>query len=421
LSALTYSRSQQIDLFKAARTLKLPVAAAIMSWDHLSSKALLHMAPDRVIVWNDVQKGEAVSMHGLAESSIVATGAQCYDQWFERRPRRSRDEFCRAFGLPPDRPFVLWVHSALSPTPEPPEPVLVTRWIEALRRHPDPRLRETGVLVRPHPERLKEWSGIDLRRFDHVAFHGGNPIDAQSRDDYFDSLFHAGAVVGLVTSAFLEAAIVGRPVLTFMLPEYRMHQGEMLHFRYLQTVAGGLLHEATDFEGHFRQLADALALNGERDERNRAFIAAFIRPAGLATPATPAFADAIEAAARVEPSREPRIGRPGWLAALATAAAAGSRSGIGRWLMNDRRADAWDEHEEETRQAVAGRQQAKEAHQQFKARRKVWRRRRELVGAVGKRAKSTWRKTRHRAAVTVYRVLHVTGVRRRELPGTGKD
>ena len=42
-------------------------------------------------------------------------------------------------GLRADRPFVLWVHSALSPTPEPPEPVLVQRWIEALRAHPDPR------------------------------------------------------------------------------------------------------------------------------------------------------------------------------------------------------------------------------------------------------------------------------------------
>jgi len=421
LTALTYSRSQQLDLFKAARALRLPVAAAIMSWDHLSSKALLHMAPDRVIVWNDVQKGEAVTMHGLAESSIVATGAQCYDQWFERAPHRTRDEFCREFGLRPDRPFVLWVHSALSPTPEPPEPELVVRWIEALRRHADPRLREAGVLVRPHPERLKEWAGIDLGRFDNVAFHGGNPIDARSRDDYFDSLFHAGAVAGLVTSAFLEAAVVGRPVLTFTLPEYRMHQEEMLHFRYLQTVAGGLLHEADDFEGHFRQLAEALALSGARDERNRAFITAFIRPAGIETPATPAFADAIEAAARMPAPRDTQQGRPAWLAGLATAAASSSRSGIGRWLMNDHRADVWDEHEEQTRQAVADRQQAKEAHHQFKARRKVWRRRRDVALAVGKRLKSTWRKARHRVAVTVYRLLYVTGVRRRELPGTGKD
>ena len=32
---------------------------------------------------------------------VVVTGAQCYDQWFNRRPSRTRDEFCRDMGLDP--------------------------------------------------------------------------------------------------------------------------------------------------------------------------------------------------------------------------------------------------------------------------------------------------------------------------------
>src|SRR5262249_52967522 len=152
LASLTYSRSQQLDLLKAARVLRIPVAAAIMSWDHLSSKALLHIEPDQVIVWNDVQKREAVEMHGLRAERIVSTGAQCYDDWFTRKPERSREQFCCAMGLDPRRPFALWVHSALSPTPNPPEPVLVRRWIESLRASADPTLGTLGVLVRPHPE-----------------------------------------------------------------------------------------------------------------------------------------------------------------------------------------------------------------------------------------------------------------------------
>ena len=106
---------------KAARALGIPVAAAILSWDHLSSKALVHIVPDTVIVWNAIQRREASEMHGVAEDQVVLTGAQCYDQWFTRQPERSRAEFCRAMGLRPDRPFALWVHSALTPTPDPPE------------------------------------------------------------------------------------------------------------------------------------------------------------------------------------------------------------------------------------------------------------------------------------------------------------
>ena len=230
-----------------------------MSWDHLSSKALLHVAPDVVIVWNEVQRQEAVEMHGLPAERVVLTGAQCYDQWFARTPERDREAFCRAVGLRADRPFVLWVHSALSPTPEPPEPVLVQRWIEALRASDDPRLRDVGVLVRPHPERMKEWAGIDLtgsRTWPSTAATRSMPT---RKHDYFDSLYHSGAVVGLVTSAFLEAAIVGRPVLTITLPEYRLHQEEMIHFRYLRTVAGGVLHTAPDLPAHLAQLAEAVA------------------------------------------------------------------------------------------------------------------------------------------------------------------
>ena len=49
-----------MDQLNAARALGIPIAACIMSWDHLSSKALVHIAPDATIVWNDVQKQEAV-------------------------------------------------------------------------------------------------------------------------------------------------------------------------------------------------------------------------------------------------------------------------------------------------------------------------------------------------------------------------
>lgn len=418
LTALTYARSQQLDLLKAARALKIPVAAAILSWDHLSSKALVHVAPDMVLVWNAVQKQEAVEMHDLPADRVVLTGAQCYDHWFTRKPERSREAFCRAVGLPPDRPFVLWVHSALSPVPEPPEPKLVVRWIEALRRHPDPRVRDLGVLVRPHPERVKEWKGIGLERFPNVVFHGRNPIDQAARDDYFDSLYHSSAVIGLVTSAFLEAAIIGRPILTFNLPEYRMHQEEMIHFQYLMNIDGGLLQSAADFDTHFQQLAEAVASGGSRDERNRRFLQTFVRPGGLDAPATPVFVDALERLNRDGDHPDPSLERGAWLRPPVLAAAAWSRTGLGRWLMNDKRADAWDERDTRTEQAVAMRMQAKEEHQQTKLRRKAWRRRREQAAYAAKAVRSLWRRARHRAAVTVYRGLYVTRLWRGHLPGS---
>jgi glycosyltransferase involved in cell wall biosynthesis/GNAT superfamily N-acetyltransferase len=408
LGSLTQSRSQQMDLLKAARASGKPVAAAIMGWDHLSSKALLHLQPDQVIVWNPIQKREAIEMHGIPAERIVVTGAQCYDQWFTRTPERSREEFCGAMGLRADRPFVLWVHSALTPAPSPPEPMLVQRWIEALRRSTDSRLRELGVLVRPHPERLKEWAGVTLHA-DNVAFHGRNPIDRDAKNDYFESLYYSSAVVGLVTTAFVEAAVVGRTVLTMTLPEYRMHQEEMIHFQYLTTVGGGLLHSAPDLDTHLRQLSDAVAhavsSDGARDDRNRRFVQEFVRPAGLDVPATPAFVDAIEALRRDGSRDDASLTRGAWLRPAVAAASSWSRTGVGRWLMNDLRTDARDDHEEYTGQVLQARRAAKAARVEAKARRKAWRQRRDAVMLKAKEVRSALRLLRYRAAMFAHRML----------------
>ena len=404
LASLTYSRSQQLDMLKAARVLDIPVAAAIMSWDHLSSKALLHIAPDMVLVWNEMQKHEAIDMHGLPSDRIVTTGAQCYDQWFARSPHRSREEFCRAMGLRADRPFALWVHSTFSPAPEVPESTLVTQWIEALRSSSDPCLRDLGVLVRPHPERIKEWAGVDLARYENVAFHGRNPIDVDAKNDYFDSLYHSSAVIGLVTSAFLEAAIVGRSVLTLILPAYRMHQQEMLHFRYLMEVEGGLLHAASDMETHLTLLSTAVAGRG-RDQRNRRFLQAFVRPSGLDVPATPVFADALERLQREGARADPSLESASWVRGLVGALAGQTHWRIGRWLLNDPREDAWDADRERKQEFWDERHRAKVDRERHRHADREARLRRHHAVQRRKGLARAWRRGRHSMKMVVLSVL----------------
>jgi hypothetical protein len=82
---------------------------------------------------------------------------------------------------------------------------------------------------------------------------GSNPIDRTSRADYFDSMYHAAAVVGLNTSALVEAAIVDRPVFTLLLPEFRDNQEGTFHFHHLLTVGDGFLHVSRSIEEHATQ------------------------------------------------------------------------------------------------------------------------------------------------------------------------
>jgi hypothetical protein len=291
LASVSAWRAPQFDHLRAARALGRRTGICVFSWDHLSTKAFMRVVPDRMFVWNETQRREAVEWHHLPADRIVMTGAQCYDQWFDRQPARDRDSFCRSLGLRADRPLLLYVCSVM--TPDPHESSFVLRWIEAIRRSPDQRLREAGILIRPHPERLQEWKDVSFDAFEHVTLHGRNPITPEAQTDYFDSLFHSRVVVGIATSAFVEAAVVGRPVHTVLLPEFAV-QHSTQHFRYLLEVGGGVLKVTRSLEEHLDALAAELGGREQRDEQNVRFVQAFVRPYGLDTPATPAFVAAVE-------------------------------------------------------------------------------------------------------------------------------
>jgi hypothetical protein len=301
--------TSQPDILRAARRRGIPGVHCVASWDNLTNKGLIRGEPDLVTVWNEMQREEAVVLHRQPPDRVVATGAQSYDHWFSWQPARSRTEFCGQVGLDPERPFFLFLGS--SPFVAPDEVPFVRRWLEALRDSPDPRLREAGVLVRPHPQNGEQWRRADLRELTGVEVWprgGADPVDSASKADYHDSIHHCAAVVGINTSALIESAIVGRPVLTILDDDFAATQEGTLHFEHLRRAGGGVLYEASSLSEHMGQLGAVLERGQAFEERNRAFLEAFVRPHGLETSAAPILADAIESAAAMGP--RPQSGRP---------------------------------------------------------------------------------------------------------------
>ena len=361
--------SRQIDVLRSARAFGARTVLSIGSWDHLSSKGRISELPDRVLVWNETQVREAVELHGVPPECLVVVGAQCYDQWFDRAPARTREQFCEMLRLPADRPFLLYACSALYPR-TPTEARFVRRWIEEIRTSDDPLLRSAAILVRPHPTRLEEWNDVDLSDFPDVISYGSLPVDERSKEDYFESLYYSAAMAALNTSAFIEAAIVGRAVHTIVVPEFSERQEGTLHFHYLTKVGGGALRVARSFDEHRTQLAASLREPAATDS-NLPFVSAFVRPLGLDLAATDAFVEAVEdlgRAAAPDPARE-----PSWAPALRlalTPVAVAMRAVVARVddpedrtvmeLQRARRRDAYRrEREAERQQRLAEREAAR--------------------------------------------------------------
>jgi hypothetical protein len=303
VSPLVETGSAQGDHLRAADRLGIPTVLLVASWDNLTTKGVIRDAPDLTIVWNDDQVREAVDLHGLRAERVVATGAHSHDHWFAWQPATGAREFAAKVGLTPDRPFLLYACSS-GFIAGGDEVAFVREWTQRLAASGDPELESVGVLVRPHPQNFRSWSDADLDDPGRVVVwpRGGvAPTDRQSKEDYFDSLYHAKAVVGINTSALVDSAIVRRPVLTMVHDQFRGTQTGTLHFSYLAREGGdGLLSVAESWDEHLDQLGSVLRSADGHRERIERFLRAFIRPHGLDQPAAPLAIDAVERAALAE-------------------------------------------------------------------------------------------------------------------------
>ncbi|MEJ7569424.1 MAG: hypothetical protein WKF41_14305 [Gaiellaceae bacterium] len=288
---------RQTDTVKAARRLGVPVGVAVASWDQLTTKGLVKVLPDRVFVWNEGQKREAVDLHRARAADVVVTGAQLFDGWFAREPSTSRATFLERIGLDPAVQYVLYAGSSRAIAPAEKEIPFVRGWLDALRGSGDDSLSGLGVLIRPHPGNVEEWAQVELADARTAIVPKARPNIPMSSEDealYYDSIHFSAAVVGINTSAMVESFIQRRPVLTISDPRFHETQGGTLHFQHLLPSSGGAVQHAATLDEHHVQLRAALDEPDGHRASIESFLRTFVRPHGLDVPATPILVDAIE-------------------------------------------------------------------------------------------------------------------------------
>ena len=320
ISPLVHFGSAQADFVSAARATGVPVGMLLYSWDNLSTKGCLHRVPDWMFVWNERQRREARALHEFAEDRVIVTGAPRFDSFFELAPRLTREDFHVPLGLDPGKPTLFYVCSSLLVSAG--ELAFVRAWLAAIRGSAG-SLRDCNIIVRPHPDiellgedhesqevhfpSLRGAKGFVSRPFDDPRAIVLKTSD-RARQGFFECLFHSAAVVGLNTSAELEAAIVGRPVYTVIASDDAADgQSSTLHFHYLLEEQGGCVRRAADLTEHAAQLQ--AELDAPRDSTAiRRFAGEFLRPHGIERPVALVLADAIERT--VQSGARPQVETP---------------------------------------------------------------------------------------------------------------
>lgn len=295
ITPLVVHGTLECEYLKASRDLGVVNAHCVASWDNLTTKGVIKGNPDRVIVWNETQKKEAVALHRISPEKIVVTGAQYFDEWFARGPSRNREEFCKAVGLQTDRPILLYICSSNFMAPN--ETKFVLRWIAAIRKCGIPELVDAGILIRPYPENVEHWKGVDFSDYGNVVVWppgGEYPHTEVGKMNFYDSIYHAMAVIGINTTAMIESAVIGRCVLTVLAPELNESQTNTIHFNYLRQENGGFLYLAHDLEEHLAQLKEILDKGDGMEVQVAKFVRNFVRPHGIEKECVPILGQTIE-------------------------------------------------------------------------------------------------------------------------------
>jgi FkbM family methyltransferase len=169
-------------------------------------------------------------------------------------------------------------------------------------------VRDANVIVRPHPDGPLLDDTHEITTFRWPAARGlqglvGRPFpdpraivlrtSDRAMQGLFECIAHSAAVVGLNTSAELEAAILGKPVYTVLAGAAADGQSTTLHFHYLLEASGGFVRIAHALDEHVAQLDRELQSPSPAGDIRR-FVGEFLRPRGVEHPVSPLLAEALE-------------------------------------------------------------------------------------------------------------------------------
>jgi hypothetical protein len=213
----------EVPLIYAARRAGVPTLGVDLGWDNLVSKYHTIVPVDRLAVWNDEMREQAIRYHGFAPGSVSVAGAVQFDPYFEELHLPARDAFIAGAHGDPQRALITVATAPYSVYPSTPWLIdIVARAIAD-----DALGRPAQLLVRVHPR-------DDLALYSHLAgrphvvvekpvahLHGteGTPKFDQFSATQADrrhlaaTLAHSDVLVNFASTTTIEACVFDTPVI----------------------------------------------------------------------------------------------------------------------------------------------------------------------------------------------------------------
>jgi len=217
LVALSLTEDLDVAVEVTARQWKVPIIGMTRSWDNFTTKGVLRVLPDILLLQNEFLKQMALSHQGLRKGHprMRMIGVPHYDWNGRSEIRVAREDFFSSQGLDPNRRYILY--GAVGDLLFPAERGIAAVFSGLIE---DGDITEPAqVLFRPHPAHASPLAMIRSFRYVRVDA-GGKPLagahgikqDLSLTAHLINSIAHADVVVTTGSTFAIDACVLDRPV-----------------------------------------------------------------------------------------------------------------------------------------------------------------------------------------------------------------
>lgn len=86
---------------------RIPIVGMVRSWDNTTTKGVIRVMPNKIVVNSQVVKEELVRFHDYSEKNIFVVGLPQFDYWLQG-PTLTREEFFKRIGADPAKRLILF-------------------------------------------------------------------------------------------------------------------------------------------------------------------------------------------------------------------------------------------------------------------------------------------------------------------------
>jgi CDP-glycerol glycerophosphotransferase (TagB/SpsB family) len=235
LSAHIFS-DREISMIRFAKKAHIKSVGIINSWDKITSRHMIRILPDKMIVHNDLIKKEAIKYADMNARDIIVTGVPHYDMFISGKVR-DKEYFYSKFKIDLSRKILLFCPTGQYYSNQDKDIINMLIRLRNDKLIPS----DMHIFVRFPPNDIVDINGIGI--YDNVTFYqpgirfnSKRGIDWDMNDEdiqlLHDNLFWSSLVICPPSSISIDAAILDKPIINLCLGDKYQYKTDNINLYY---------------------------------------------------------------------------------------------------------------------------------------------------------------------------------------------